>query len=75
MQHVDVNEIADQLPTLLAALAPGEEIVLTQANQPVARLVKIETSLPDRKPGSAAGLFTMSADFDEPLDHFDEYYQ
>ena len=75
MQQVDVKELANQLPALLAALAQEAEIVVTQASQPVVRLVKIEAVAPDREPGSAAGLFTMSPDFDEPLDHFDEYYQ
>jgi predicted HTH domain antitoxin len=30
--------------------------------------------VPDRELGSAAGIFTMSPDFDASLDHFDECY-
>jgi antitoxin (DNA-binding transcriptional repressor) of toxin-antitoxin stability system len=75
MVQVEVKELANQLPTLLSALTQGAEVILTQANQPLARLVKIETLMPDRVPGSAAGLFTMSPDFDEPLDDFDQSYQ
>lgn len=72
MQQVDIQELAQQLPALLATLAPGEEVVLIEGDQPVARLIKVEAAPPDREPGSAVGLFTMSPDFDEPLDHFDQ---
>jgi antitoxin (DNA-binding transcriptional repressor) of toxin-antitoxin stability system len=47
MQHIDVQELATQLPALLAAMNQGAEVIITQANQPVARLIKIEASPPD----------------------------
>jgi antitoxin (DNA-binding transcriptional repressor) of toxin-antitoxin stability system len=74
-QQVDIHELARRLPSLLAAMAEGEEVVLTQGERPIARLIRIKDAQPDRRPGSAAGLFTLSPNFNEPLDHFDQHYQ
>jgi antitoxin (DNA-binding transcriptional repressor) of toxin-antitoxin stability system len=74
MQQIEITELACQLPALLAAIAQGEEIIITEAMRPVAKLVKIDGVKTQRRPGSAAGLFKMAPDFNAPLDHFDEYY-
>mgnify|MGYP000923233420 CR=1 FL=1 len=68
MSQVEVTQLAQNLPAVLAALTQGDEIVLTEAQVPIAKLVKIPQEPVGRVPGSAAGLFTMSEDFDEPLD-------
>jgi antitoxin (DNA-binding transcriptional repressor) of toxin-antitoxin stability system len=45
----------------------GEEIVITQAGRPVAKLVPIPPPVRTRQPGSAKGAFIVPADFDVPL--------
>ena len=64
MSQLEVRELAQQLPAVLAALTQGEEVILTDAAVPFAKLVK----LANEAPGRAAGLFTMADDFDEPID-------
>ena len=51
------------------------EIVATQNEQPVVKLVPVSVAKPRRRNGSAKGLITMSDDFDEPLEDFAEYMQ
>ena len=52
---------------------PGDEIVITENNQPVARLVPA-TVQPPRKLGTMKGTVTyMAPDFDAPLGAFKEY--
>ena len=49
--------------------------MLTQENEPVARLVPAAASSRKPKFGAARGLLTVADDFDEPLDDFAPYTQ
>ena len=72
--QVNVHEAKTHLSRLLERVALGEEIVIARAGVPVARLTAV-TSPAARLPGSAVGLFALSADFDDPLadDLLDEF--
>ncbi len=58
---------------IVAALQPGEEVVLTENGQQLAKIVKtVRTSWPC-KAGSAKGkIFYIAPDFDAPLEEFKE---
>ncbi|MBL9091726.1 MAG: type II toxin-antitoxin system Phd/YefM family antitoxin [Planctomycetaceae bacterium] len=72
MSTVSIKQAQATLADLIHSLSPGEEVVITENNQPVARL--IPATLPrERKLGSLRGTVTTSADFDEPLDDFADY--
>jgi len=73
MHQVELEKAKQQIASLLQAALDGEEIVITQNEQPVVKLVPISSVTPRRRSGSAQGLFTMSDDFDEPLEDFAEY--
>ena len=78
MHQVDLSMAKDQLLDLLDLALNGEEVIFTRDNQPVLKIVRIGSSqkpakLSRRKAGSARGLISMSPDFDEPLEDFDEY--
>ena len=65
---IDISEAQIQLLHLLDLAIAGQEIVITQGNQPVARLVSIA---PKRSLfGSDKGKIFMSDDFDAPLPEF-----
>jgi antitoxin (DNA-binding transcriptional repressor) of toxin-antitoxin stability system len=70
----------DREPPPLSALVEevkhGEEIVLTDHDRPVARLLPAEESKSKIAPvaGSLKG-FWMAPDFDEPLEDFREYME
>lgn len=75
MHSIDVAEATLRFAELLQRVQAGEEVVLTQENEPVARLVPAAASSRKPKFGAARGLLTVADDFDEPLDDFAPYTQ
>lgn len=68
MKSVNIHEAKTHLSALIAAVEAGEEVIISRANKPVAKLVAIE-SKPKRR---IAGLHKnnviyISDDFDDPL--------
>ncbi len=66
MTLVNVREAKSQLSKLLRRVELGEEVTITRAGRPVARLVPFRPSAP-RSPGHLKGRFTVEASFPEPL--------
>lgn len=64
---VNIHEAKTNLSKLLARVSAGEEIIITRAGTPVARLVAINPKPRQRKLGSAAGKIYIAPDFDAPL--------
>lgn len=75
MQTIDVNQAKQHFPELIErTIISGDEVVITQGGQPVARLVAIiKPPRKQRRFGSAKGLIIMADDIDEPLEDFKEY--
>ncbi|WP_013325605.1 type II toxin-antitoxin system Phd/YefM family antitoxin [Gloeothece verrucosa] len=74
MKTIDINQAILELSELIEIVGQGEEIIITKNNQPMAKLVSLE-SVAIRSPlfGSDKGLISLSDDFDEPLDDFKDY--
>jgi antitoxin (DNA-binding transcriptional repressor) of toxin-antitoxin stability system len=68
---IDIDQVESQLESLLQAALSGDEVIITQNNQPILKLVRFEQSKKRRQSGSAKGLIWMSPDFDQPLENFD----
>ena len=77
MATVTLEEAQAQLPKLIEKLRPGEEIVITRDQQPVARLVaEGKPERPRRQLGTLKGsVLYMAPDFDAPLEDFKEYME
>jgi prevent-host-death family protein len=74
MTTVTIQEAQAQLPDLIHRLNPGEEVVITENDQPVAKLVSEKPPLRQRpEPGLCKGMITIVADDDEHLKDFAEY--
>ena len=77
MPTLTLEEADGQLARLVQQInQSGEDLILTQGDKPVARLVPVPAGPPDRPQprfGSAKGLVTVPPDFDEPLEDFAEY--
>lgn len=72
---VTLEEAQVHLPELVSKLAPGEEIIITDKQQPVARLLPVQAKVL-RKLGTMRGSVKYIApDFDAPLDDFKEYME
>jgi antitoxin (DNA-binding transcriptional repressor) of toxin-antitoxin stability system len=67
---VDVRDA--QLPELLSLALAGNEVILTEDDKPVARLIPVPSSGQTRVAGLNRGAVWMSEDFDEPLS--DEFW-
>lgn len=74
MTTVSIQEAEAKLSELINKLKPGDEVVITKNNQPIARLLPVAAPQVQRKLGTLKGTVTyMAPDFDEPLDEFKEY--
>ena len=71
---ISVEEAQAHLRELIDKLAPGEELIITDHQQPVAKLVDARPA--ERKLGTMRGTVRyMAPDFDAPLDDFKEYME
>ncbi len=75
MYRIDIDQAKDQLTTLLQAALNGDEVIITQNDLPVLKLIRMTPPGKRRHSGSAKGLVLMSEDFDQPLEEFGEYMQ
>jgi len=74
MRQVSIQEAQIQFLGLIEAALQGEEIIITQENQPIIKFVTIASPNPPRQPCSGKHLMiTMADDFDEPVEDFAEY--
>ena len=75
---ITIEEAQVSLKELVHGLAPGEEVIITENQLPVARLVcePATTAKPRAAPGLGKGrIIYMAPDFDAPLDEFKEYME
>ena len=75
---ITVEEAQVNLKDLIHQLAPGGEIIITENQQPVARLVSEQARVTKNRPAPGQGrgsIVYMAPDFDAPLDEFKEYME
>jgi prevent-host-death family protein len=70
---VNIHEAKTNLSRLVQEALDGEEIIIARGNEPVVRLVVVDSARRERVTGWAKGLVRISDDFDAPLDDFNEY--
>lgn len=73
MATVTIQEAQSKLADLIHNLSPGDEVVITENNQPVAKLVVSLAQKPRPLPGRGIGMLTILVEDDEHLEHFKEY--
>jgi prevent-host-death family protein len=78
MATITIQEAQATLSELIHRLAPGDEVVITENNKPIARLVT-SAATPRGKPrqlGTLRGtVLHVACDFDAPLEDFKEYLE
>jgi prevent-host-death family protein len=71
LETITLEDAQSRLAELIARLIPGGEVLITQNDRPVARLIgHPQVSLQPRKPGSAIGKLIIHADDDDHLKDF-----
>ena len=64
---VNINEAKTHLSKLLARVRNGEEVIISKAGKPIAKIVPLADKPKKRIPGSAKGKVIMEKNFDVPL--------
>ena len=76
---ISVETAQATLKELIHQMAPGEEVVITENQQPVAKLISqpAKATQPTRPgPGLCQGMISyMASDFDAPLEDMKEYME
>ncbi len=68
MVEVNIHEAKTQLSRLLAKVEQGEEVIISRAGKPIARLVPVQQPASSRPLGIDAGSdWFIADDFDAPL--------
>jgi len=67
MMQANIHEAKTHLSRLLRKVLMGEEIVISKAGKPVARIVPYEDALVERQAGRDRGLFEVPDDFNAEL--------
>ena len=62
---VNIHEAKTHLSRLVERVEAGEEILISRAGRPVARLVPLQTRTSPRQPGLWRGRVRLAHDFDE----------
>ncbi len=74
MSTVSIQDAQANLSDLIHRLSPGEEVILTDNDHPVAKLVATAPrSRPVPKLGTQRGSVLSMEHFDDPLEEFEEY--
>ena len=73
MTTVELKQAKNQLNELWEAGLEGEEIIITENNEPVVKLSPVKlANKPPLQPRSAAGEVGIADDFDAPLTDFED---
>ena len=75
MYEIELENVKAQLEKVIQTALDGEEVVITEDQEAVLKLVPVRRSNGKRRAGTAKGLISMAEDFDEPLEDFKEYMQ
>lgn len=67
MEQVNIHQAKTHFSKLVEKVLDGQEIIISKAGKPVAKLVPFNEGASSRKLGLMKGKIRMSADFDAPL--------
>ncbi|OUC15831.1 MAG: antitoxin [Alkalinema sp. CACIAM 70d] len=65
--YVTLPEATANIAQLLDRVLQGEEIIIAEAGQPIARITPTQRQSQPRVPGQYAGKLTIPTDFNDPL--------
>ena len=76
MTRISVRDAEARRSELIRELKPGDEVLITENDRPVARLIPAASARAERRLGTLKGTVVyMAPDFDAPLDDFEEYME
>jgi antitoxin (DNA-binding transcriptional repressor) of toxin-antitoxin stability system len=75
MYQIDISQATSSPESVFQTALSGDEIVITQNNEPILKKIRLNNPKNRRQSGSAKGLIWMSDDFDAPLEELREYME
>lgn len=75
MHKVDISQATSSPESLFQTALDGNEVVITQNNEPILKIVRLNQPKKRRQSGSAKGLIWMSDDFDDMKEELREYME
>jgi prevent-host-death family protein len=72
---VNIHEAKTHLSRLLQQVAEGEEVIISKAGTPIARLVPFDRPSEPRRPGVWKGRVTIASDFDAPVPELEKLFE
>jgi len=72
--EVNIHQAKTHLSRLLQKVSEGEEVIISRAGVPVARLVAVSQDKPTRPLGIAKGEIWIADDFDAPMPEFEALF-
>jgi antitoxin (DNA-binding transcriptional repressor) of toxin-antitoxin stability system len=73
MPSITIEDAQTRLPQIIERLLPGESVVITREDKPVARLMAEAPPRKPRKAGNCKGMIAIVSDDDSHLKDFAEY--
>ena len=70
MKTITLEEAQSHLAEIIDPLPPGEEVVITRVERPVAKLVGTPAEMPRPLPGRGKGMLTILSEDDDHLKDF-----
>jgi len=67
---VNIDEAQTKFSKLLSLVTAGNEVIISEGNKPVAKIIPISPPLRARTAGLNKGEIWTSEDFDEPLPEY-----
>lgn len=74
-QTINIHEAKTRLSQLLQQVEEGDEIIISRANKPIARLVAYHESVSQRHLGEAKGMVEIMPDFDTLPEDFMAHFE
>lgn len=73
MQETSIKQAKQELERLIERAMQGEPVVIASDAEHGVLLVPVKNWRHDRVPGTGAGVFELSDDFDAPIPGFEDY--
>jgi prevent-host-death family protein len=74
-QTINIHEAKTRLSQLLQQVEEGDEIIISRANKPIAKLVAYREKAQQRRLGEARGMVEIMPDFEQLPEDFLEHFQ
>ena len=74
-QIINIHEAKTRLSQLLQQVEEGDEIIISRANKPIARLVAYHEKVSQRHLGEAKGMVEIMPDFDTLPEDFMAHFE